>query len=293
MKRVLPRFVLLLVTLALLFGGWSMGTAGQSVGSLPVSDTASTPSSSPSTTSTSVSGGVTAGGGGGGTINNEVVVINSLDGRSASRVGSGIARVTGDTAENQNAAVAQSSCMDCRTVAVAVQIVLVQRNDASNISPRNYAMALNQGCSGCQSFAGAYQYVVTTDGIVRFTAAGQQRLADLETQLRGLVASDTMTFPELDSRIRGVVQQMWSVVDNELALVGVQGQGVAHQDVDVEEGDPSASPTESPSPGAPADPTATESPTPAASDEPTPAESPSPSSPADESPSPSPSESSP
>lgn len=286
-KRVLPRLALLVSTLALLLSGWSIGGTGARDGYAPTADSSSSadqPSSSETPQGTSE--GVTAGGGGGGTVNNQVVVVNKNDARVASRFGSGVARVTGDSAQNQNAAVAQSSCTDCRTVAVAVQIVLVQRTDASTIAPSNYAFAINQQCVRCQTFAAAYQYVVTTEGIVHFTAEGNQRLAALQNELRSLVSNDSISFPELDAQIGGLVQEMWSVVDNQLVLAGVNGHGVPDEEVDVALDDSTPAPTLSSSPSV------ADSPTPAVSDQPTASSSPTPAEttePAEESPTTSPS----
>jgi putative peptide zinc metalloprotease protein len=272
---------------------------GRADDAAPVSTASETTTDTPAPTSSEGFGespdGVTAGGGGGGTVNNVVVVKNTTDGRVASKVGSGIARVTGDSSHNQNAAVAASSCTDCRSVAVAVQIVLVQRPDASTIAPENYAMAINQSCLRCETFAAAYQYVVTTEGIVHFTAEGNQRLAALESELRSLVAMDGLPFPELDARASAIVQEMWAVVDNELVLAGVKGQGVEHKDVESDVNDTTATPTVSMSPAAtesastePTDPPTSEpSETPAESESP----SPTPSEEANESPSPSPTQS--
>ena len=61
-------------------------------------------------TSPTEEAGITPAEGGGGNVNNEVVVLNTVDGRSAHRAGVGVARVTGDDANNQNAAAATSSC---------------------------------------------------------------------------------------------------------------------------------------------------------------------------------------
>ena len=261
------RVALVAVLLALLFSGWSFAAENSS--------------------------GVTAEGGGGGTVNNEVVVINLHDGRFVSRTGFGTARVTGESAYNQNAAAAVSSCIDCRTVAVAIQIVLIQRTDASTIAPTNYAIALNQSCTGCETFATAYQYVVTTDGIVHFTAEGNRRLAELEKEIRDLAGTDGIPLTELNAQINSLVQEMWSVVDNELVLAGANGTRTGSQDVAMAIDSPTATPTPTavetttPAPVTSESATEPESPTPTPSDEPTAQESPAPSESPSESPAPS------
>ncbi len=276
--------------LAVLLGG--LGSAHATGDGTTSGEPTITETSAGSGTTSSGEDGITPAGGGGGNVNNEVVVLNTTDGRFANRAGFGIAHVTGDSAENQNAAAATSSCTDCRTVAVAVQIVLIQRTDASNISPRNLAVAINNGCIRCDTFAAAYQYVITTDGLVRFTPAGQQRLRDLENQIRVLAATDGVPFPELEAQIDARVEQMWAVVDSELVKVGAGGNRTAYKDTDAETDDASPSPSAT---TAPSDETSTDTATPAeptetpeSEESPSPAPSPSESTPApSESPEPS------
>ena len=248
---MINRAATVLVILVLLLAGLGVGFATTDLdGSISGSSTSSDPSSEPSASPFPSQGSVTPAGGGGGTINNEVVVRNLTDGLFSNRMGSGVAHVTGDTAENQNAAAAISSCSECRTVAVAVQIVLIQRSDAWNISPRNIAFALNQNCFNCQTFATAHQYVITTGSLVRFTPDGQRRLAALENQIRVMAATDDVPFPELDAQIDAVVDQMWAVVDNEFIKVGARGPAKAYEDSDFEVAatTPSATPTSSDTP---------------------------------------------
>ena len=236
----------------------------------PTAEATPTPSTStPTPEATTTEEGITPAGGGGGNVNNEVVVINTVDGRFAHRAGVGVARVTGYEAENQNAAAATSSCDDCRTVAVAAQAVLIQRTDATRIAPRNYAIALNQSCSGCETFAAAYQYVFTTDGLVRFSPGAEQKVAAFQARIREVAASESLSFPEMESRIDALVGQMWATVKSELEAVGVQGTGRPSKDTDRATGstDPSPSPTpsETPSASPSSEPAETASPEPAAS----------------------------
>jgi putative peptide zinc metalloprotease protein len=178
-------------------------------------------------------------GGGGGNVNNEVVIVNQTDGRSAERAGFGFARVTGGDVTNTNSAAAVASCADCRTIAVAVQAVLVM-GDSDNIAPVNQAVAINTGCTRCDTYALAYQYVVSTDGIVRFTSAGQQRLAALRAQVSDLVSSE-LGFLEMEVEIDALVEQMWQVVDEETVAVG--GGGTPSKSRDVAEDGAASSPS--------------------------------------------------
>ena len=200
--------------------------------------------------------------------NNEVVVVNTTDGLFKHRAGSGTARVTGDSVDSQNAAAASSSCTDCRTVAVATQVVLVQ-SDTSYAAPRNLAIALNNQCSGCTTFAAAYQYVVSTDGLVRFTPEGQSRMAAIESQIRELTGQE-MDLTELRTRLDALVHQLWVTVDQEMVRLGVSFDATPKVQVDVATSPEAAAP--SPSATTPSDtesPSATSSPAPTDSASPT------------------------
>lgn len=280
---------MLACVLLLSLGTIASATVGEDGGTglEPTSSDASSPTTSEP--EAAPDGGIVPEGGGGGGVNNEVVVLNTVDGRFAHRSRFGIARVTGDTVHNQNAAAATASCVDCRTVAVAVQIVLAE-GEATDISPTNLAVAINNGCIRCETFAAAYQYVITTDGLVRFSPEGQQQLVALQDQLHSLVGSDDVPFYELEAQIDAVVEQMWAVADEELIKVGRPAEGDASKDTDVAiaEGSPTATPTDpaSEDPTTTSTPTSTESP-----DAHSPTTSPSPSGSPSESASPSPSES--
>lgn len=215
--------------------------------------------------------------GGGGNINNEVVLVNRQDGRKHDRAGFGTARVTGDTAANKNGAAAFSSCVDCRTVAVAVQIVLIM-SDASTISPQNLAIAMNQGCQGCTTAAFAYQYVITTDGIVRFTQPGQTQMASLRAQISDVTASDLDPWA-MDAKLDGLVDELWNVVDTELVAAGVQATKTPKKarEITIAPDSPEATPFPSTEPSPSPSSTPTPSPSPSPSPTPSPRESPTPS----------------
>jgi len=264
--------------------------------------TETTPSDASSSSSTSSSGST----GGGGAVNNEVVIRNTTDGRTTNREALGVAHVTGGDVTNTNSAAAVGACTDCRTVAIATQVVLMM-GDSDHVAPRNQAVALNVGCLRCETYALAYQYVVSTGGVVRFGPGARAQLADLQSQIRAVGGSD-LSYLELEAQVDALVEQMWAIVDEELIRVGAQANGTAYESADqAEENDSSTSPSPSadsaspepaPEEGSPSnddgttteaspssepsptntEPDTEESPTPTASDEPeaTPSESPSP-----------------
>jgi putative peptide zinc metalloprotease protein len=165
---------------------------------------------------------------------NVVLVINQTDGRLASRAGLVLGRASGPTAIPENLASATASCTDCRTVAVALQTVVLI-SDPDIASPRNAAVAVNAGCTRCQTFAYAWQYVVSTGGPVRFTPEGQQAIADLRAEASALAASD-LPFPELVDELDEVATEFRAVVDGGVQRVGLGRDGVSERALDVEAG---------------------------------------------------------
>lgn len=117
-------------------------------------------------------------------------------------------------------------------MAVAVQAVMVT-SDADVVSPKNTAVAVNSNCTSCATMAAAYQYVVTTDGPVHLTSEGQQRIADIRQRIAAVSASG-LPFPELEARLDVLVQELWSVVDEEMVRAGQSGSGLRDKGVDTE-----------------------------------------------------------
>jgi len=73
--------------------------------------------------------------------NNVVLVSNTVDGATASRSRLAVAHDPADTVANQNIASATGNdCNGCRTVAVAMQLVVVE-GDPSTFAPANAAVA--------------------------------------------------------------------------------------------------------------------------------------------------------
>ncbi|MGH2556738.1 MAG: hypothetical protein ACRDHO_13605 [Actinomycetota bacterium] len=236
----------LVVTVALLGGVSIAGATLESQDGAPETAESSTSSPEASATSSDIEASATstdtqaatstdaepattaASSAGTGDVNNHVAVINRVDGHRRHRAGHSTARVIGDTADNENVAYAYSSCTDCRTVAVATQIVLVM-SDAHVVTTKNLGIAINENCRSCQTMAGAYQYVVSTHGIVHFTPQGAVRLAELRNQIT-VLARSAAPFPELVAQIDPLVAEMWQVVDNELVKAGARFEATPRRD---------------------------------------------------------------
>ena len=79
---------------------------------------------------------------------NAAVAVNQKDGSSLFKFAFDIRRVMNGVVDQGNAAVAYSSCEECQTVAVAIQLILIM-SDPDVVSPENLALAINYECTLC------------------------------------------------------------------------------------------------------------------------------------------------
>ncbi|MFI9307607.1 hypothetical protein [Streptomyces triculaminicus] len=84
----------------------------------------------------------------------------------------------------------------CRSVALSFQIVTLS-GEHVRLAAVNNGRAINDHCTGCQTLAGAYQFVLSTPKATRLTPAAQRRLADIHRRLDALGAS---SLPAADLR---------------------------------------------------------------------------------------------
>jgi len=193
--------------------------------------------------------------GGGG--DNVAIAINTKDGTTVFKLAFAIRRALGDVVDQGNAAVAFATCEACRTVAIAIQTVLVF-SDPSVVTPENLAIALNEGCTACETMAFAYQFVLGTDGPVHFTPEGNRTLADIRKQLKDLRTTD-LAADELELQLDAIVGQLQEVINTQLVPAGrdeteegVEGavEATPASPTPLESPSPSVTPTPSPTPDA-------------------------------------------
>lgn len=146
------------------------------------------------------------------------VAVNTRDGASVFRLAFHVTRVMGDVVDQGNAAVAVSSCTECETVALAFQIVLVM-GDPEIVTPTNLALAYNQDCVSCTTYASATQLVLGTDGVVRFTVEGNRRLAELRQRLNRL-RTEELTLEQLNAEVEAVQAELRDILATELLPAG-------------------------------------------------------------------------
>lgn len=146
------------------------------------------------------------------------VAVNTRDGADVFRLAFSIRRVLTETADTSNAAAAVSSCTDCTTVALSFQVLLLF-TESDEVTPENLALALNVGCSLCETLASAYQFVLTTGGVVRFTPEGSRRLQEIHRQLLALRGSE-LGVEELQAEVDRLADELRDVLATELVPVG-------------------------------------------------------------------------
>jgi putative peptide zinc metalloprotease protein len=154
------------------------------------------------------------------------VAVNLKDGAEVIRFSFNIRKTLSQVVDDTNAAVAYSSCEDCRTIALSIQVVLVL-SDPDVVTPENLALAINSNCTSCETLASAYQFVLGTGGKVRFTAEGRQRLAELRKQLRELLQSG-LPIAELQSKIDELMDELRDILESDLVPVDDQGTESEH-----------------------------------------------------------------
>ena len=153
---------------------------------------------------------------------NTAIAINTKDGTDIFKLAFKIARVNQDVVDQSNAAVAFNSCQDCQSIAVAFQIVLIF-SDPAVVDSQNLALAMNLNCDACVAFASAYQWLLTTDGPVHLTAAGNQRIAELRKRLRDLLQSD-LTIEQLQAELDQIKNEVADILATELVPAGKSGE---------------------------------------------------------------------
>jgi len=215
------------------------------------------------------------------------LAINTTSGSSVFALAFDIKFISGNTVTPTNLAIAYSSCTACQTVAVSIQVVIYE-SGATNVSPQNAALAINNMCNLCDTMASAYQLVLGETGPVQLTSEGRRDIADIREQLLALRQQQGLTGPEIQARVATLMDRLQTVLKTQLVPIkegdhagdGNSGEDIHNGTVTLISPDassrPYTAPTSSPSPSASpsataarAIPTATPSPSPSPSASPT------------------------
>jgi putative peptide zinc metalloprotease protein len=143
---------------------------------------------------------------------NQALAVNTEDGSVTYDVSFALVWADRDTAVNRNEAYAFASCRDCRTVAVAFQVVLLV-GQVDVVVPENISAAVNYACVECVTYALATQLVVSLQGPLsddgaRDLAAIWAELAQFGENIEGVPFAELRDrLTEFEARILAVVRQ--------------------------------------------------------------------------------------
>jgi putative peptide zinc metalloprotease protein len=139
---------------------------------------------------------------------------NTTDNSSLFEFAFAIRHVMSDVVDQQNVAVAWSKCNSCQTTAIAIEIVLVS-GSPSTVSPQNVAVAVNESCTLCDTFASAYQFVIGVDGPVRLTGRGIAELRHIRKEIASW-ADLHLTNEQIKVRLDDAIARIKQVLATEL-----------------------------------------------------------------------------
>ncbi|MER6064618.1 hypothetical protein [Streptomyces sp. NPDC001792] len=125
--------------------------------------------------------------------------------------------VNAAAARNQANAVSAGCSADdhCRSVALSFQIVTFA-GERTHLNAVNLSDAANKECTGCQTLAGAYQFVVSTPAPLTLDAGTRQRLADIHRRLDALTRC-ALPAAELKTRVDGLAGEVSAVLRDAVA----------------------------------------------------------------------------
>ncbi|MFD9636487.1 hypothetical protein [Streptomyces violascens] len=126
-------------------------------------------------------------------------------------------RVNSADVRNQALAVSAGCSADahCRSVAFSFQIVTLAGHP-THLNALNLSDAANQHCTGCQTLAGAYQFVVDTSKPIALRSDTQRKLADVHRRLDALARS-AMPAADLKERVDALAAEVSGILHDAVA----------------------------------------------------------------------------
>ena len=123
-------------------------------------------------------------------------------------------KVSAASVRNQANAVSTGCSADdaCRSVALSFQIVTFA-GEQTRLNAVNLSDAANKSCTGCQTLAGAYQFVVSTPTPLTLDSAHRRQLADIHRRLDALTRSKVPA-SDLRAQADGLAAEVNAVLKN-------------------------------------------------------------------------------
>ena len=106
--------------------------------------------------------------------------------------------------------VACSPDAPCRAVSLSFQIITMAGTDI-HLNADNISNAQNVHCAGCQTVAGAYQFVVDTPGAFTLSPAAESQLTTIHRALNAL-SDSSLPIAEVQSRADALAVQVAAVL---------------------------------------------------------------------------------
>lgn len=142
----------------------------------------------------------------GGDGKNIVKVQNKMDNRLHVKGKIQLNHIPGLDVRPENDAEAYSSCTDCSTFAVALQVDLISKT-ATTIAPKNVAIALNVRCVRYTTVARAVQYVVQVDDPTQTPDNVKDLIGQMQQQLNAAAHDKNETVADAEAKINAVIAQ--------------------------------------------------------------------------------------
>jgi putative peptide zinc metalloprotease protein len=161
---------------------------------------------------------------------NRALVVNTVDGSTVYDLALAFVWVTdGGPVEHRNDALAYASCTDCKSVAVAFQVVLII-GQADEIIPVNVSEAGNFECEACTTHALALQLVATLREIPSEEVLSE--LGRVWAELEQLEEhAESLTFEQVYTWLKYVEAQIMTILEDSGAILYGNAASVA-ADVD-------------------------------------------------------------
>jgi hypothetical protein len=161
--------------------------------------------------------------------NNNVTLINTRSYSWMPKASTAVTENPGPTVENQNSALAHASCTYCRTVAVAVQVLVVE-GPTNDFRPFNAAVAENENCSFCQTFAYANQIVLSPQRPVYIDRDTRKQANEIRKRIAEVTRS-WHDFATMGSELDALTQELAAVIQGAIDRSGTYAGREQHRDV--------------------------------------------------------------
>lgn len=143
--------------------------------------------------------------------NNIVEVVNETNNAMIFRGKIQVNTINGGTVDPGNLAAAYSSCTGCNSLAVALQLNLVE-GSPDTVAPENVAVALNEDCTKCYSWADAYQSTISVDDAEDIAEDIEDDVYRLNRKLHRIARMRNLSAAEVQARAEAVIAEFKALV---------------------------------------------------------------------------------